>query len=352
MASPDAAAVNEFRAAWSWSIAHGHTELALRIATALRTFWAFSNQHPEAHRWLTDALAADPGHAPATVRAAALWARSMLPSVSLDQAEQDAADALAIYARAGDRAGMALCLAATSSFHAHRGDHTTAASIAAQAVDLAESAGDASAMTWAYWFRVDNARLRQRTIPPPGGAHPRPPDRRRLARPHLLQRTAFIAISEGTTTKHGCCTPRRCRRRDGAGRPVRRRHPRRRGDRLPPRRRRGRRRPAAAAQLILARRRRVTWITYGLLVTAALAARRDLTDDAAALYGRAERLLDARARYLSERQCSGTSPSATSRACATAQPLRWSLGMERGRSMAFDALIDLALDVCDPALAH
>ena len=123
--------INEFRAARSWSLAHGHTELALRTATALRTFWAFSNQHPEAHRWLTDALTADRGHSPATVRAAALWARSMLPNVSLDQAEQDAADALAMYERAGDPAGMALCLAASSGFHSYRGEKAAASAIAA-----------------------------------------------------------------------------------------------------------------------------------------------------------------------------------------------------------------------------
>ena len=58
------AAINEFRAAWSWSISHGHTELALRTATALRMFWAFSEQDTEAHRWLTDALGRRPRRAP------------------------------------------------------------------------------------------------------------------------------------------------------------------------------------------------------------------------------------------------------------------------------------------------
>src|SRR4051794_17121241 len=71
-------------------------------------------------------MVADRGRAPARVRAAALWARAMLPSVSLDQAGEDAADALALYARADDRAGMALCLAALSSVHEHRGEHASA----------------------------------------------------------------------------------------------------------------------------------------------------------------------------------------------------------------------------------
>src|SRR4051794_12181686 len=104
-------------------------------------------------------MVADRGRAPAAVRAAALWARAMLPSVSLDQAGEDAADALALYARADDRAGMALCLAALSSVHERRGEHASAMALADGAVDLAESAGDATAMTWAYCFRVDNARF-------------------------------------------------------------------------------------------------------------------------------------------------------------------------------------------------
>jgi hypothetical protein len=50
------AALNEFRAALAWTIARGHAEEALRTATALQGLWAFSNQHAEAHRWLTEAL--------------------------------------------------------------------------------------------------------------------------------------------------------------------------------------------------------------------------------------------------------------------------------------------------------
>src|SRR3954471_1074536 len=99
------------------------------------------------------------GRPPETVRAAALWARSMLPSMSLEQAEADADAALTMYARAGDRAGMGLCFAAASSVAAYRGDDTTATTTVARAVDLAESAGDVAAMTWAYWFRVDNAKF-------------------------------------------------------------------------------------------------------------------------------------------------------------------------------------------------
>jgi predicted ATPase/DNA-binding SARP family transcriptional activator len=343
-------AVNEFRAASSWSIAHGHTELALRTATALRTFWAFSNQHPEAHRWLTDALTADGGHSPPRVRAAALWARSMLPNVSLDQAEQDAADALAMYERAGDPAGMALCLAAASGFHSYRGEIATASAIADQAADLAESAGDAIAMTWAYWFRVDVATFERAQAHLPAAlalAHWTGADWRA---PQLLQRVAFIAIAEGhygeARLLHAeALAPARRAHDDQCVAAIH-------GDEAiaclltdDDAAAAG----AAAAQLALARRKRVTWITYGLLVTAALAARRDLADDAAALYGRAEQLLGARVRYVSERKVFRRITERHLETLRAAQPLRWSLGMERGRSMTFDALIDLALDTCDLA---
>jgi hypothetical protein len=84
---------------------------------------------------------------------------------------------------------------------------------------------------------------------------------------------------------------------------------------------------------------------------AALAARRDLADDATALQGRAEELLDARVRYASEQKAFRHITEHYIERLRAAQPLRWSLGMERGRSMTFDELIDLALSACDAALA-
>ena len=60
-------------------------------------------------------------------------------------------------------------------------------------------------------------------------------------------------------------------------------------------------------------------------------------------------LLDARARYVSEQQVFRHVTERHLEHLRAAQPLRWSLGMERGRSMPFDALIDLALDTCHRA---
>jgi hypothetical protein len=342
------AAVNDFRAALAWSIAHGHADLALRTATALRAFWAFSSQHGEAHRWLTDALTADRGRAPAEVRAAALWARSMLARVSLDQAERDIADALAIHARTGDRAGTSLCLSSSSNLHTYRGDHATAKAIAAQAVELAESADDVTAMTWARWFSVDAAEDVDAAQPHLAAAlalaHQTGADWRVG---HLLETVAFIATESGRYGEaqtllaealpaarlagdHQCVAYIHGTRAIAclyAGDP----------DAAA---------AAAAEQLILARRRRGTWITEGLLVAADLAAQRHLADDAAALYGGAAGLNRARVQYSSERLQFQRITERHIERLRTAQPLRWSLGVERGRSMDYDALIDLALEAC------
>jgi tetratricopeptide (TPR) repeat protein len=348
------AAVHDFRAALAWSIAHDHTELALRTATALQAFWAFSSQYGEAHRWLTEALTADCGRAPALVRAAALWARSMFPQGSLDQAEQDAHDALTIYVRASDRVGMSLRVAASSDLYAYRGDFATATAIAARAIDLAESAGDDTALAWAYWFGIDAAAdfdVAQSHLAGALTLAHRTGAGWRVGR--MLQRIAFIATESGRYREaqmllaealpqaqlaedhqivadiHGNQTIA-CLHAgdyDGAAR-------------------------AAAEQLILARRERVKWITEGLLIPAALAAERDRADAAAALYGGAEELHNARVRLHSERLQFEQITERHIEKLRARQPLRWTLGVERGRSMTYDELIDLALGACDPAPAR
>ena len=134
-------------------------------------------------------------------------------------------------------------VAASSGFHSYRGENARRRRIAAQAVDLAESAGDATAMTWAYWFRVDVATFERAQSHLPAAlalAHRTGADWRA---PQLLQRVAFIAIAEGhygeARLLHAEALAAGA---TGTGRPVRRRHPRRRGDRLPAHRRRRRRR--------------------------------------------------------------------------------------------------------------
>jgi hypothetical protein len=345
-------AIDDLRAAMSWSLTHHRSELALRTATALRAFWIFSNQHAEAHRWLTAALANDDGEVPAETRAAALWARSMLPSVSLQQAEQDAAEGLRLFTQARNRTGMALCLAAASSVHSYRDEPALAVALATQAIELAEATADPTALNWAHWERVDAETFQeaQARLPAALALAYRSGADWRVAQ--LLQRVAFMAIAEGRYAEASelhaeALTPARhaedhqCVAAIHGNEAVARLLA---GDR-------DRAARAAREQLLLARGQRVSFITFGLLVTSALAAGLHRDDEAAALHGRAEELFDARHRFPTEAHLFGEITRRHISSLREARPLRWARHAERGRAMAFDALIDMALDLCRAALA-
>jgi predicted ATPase/DNA-binding SARP family transcriptional activator len=351
-------AMNDFRAALAWTIAHGHVETALRTATALRGFWDFSSQHVEAHRWLTEALAADGGSAPAPVRAAALWARSTFADaarrapagagVSLEEAERDAAEAFELFAEHGDRAGMSLCRAASSIPHVYRGEYESATVLAAQAVGLAESAGDEFALAWAYWCAVFGAVDFDSAQSPLAAALAlarRTGATWRVGR--LLQGVAFIAMenerfadarmvhaaalqSAALADDHECEADLHSNEAIAALLV---------GDF-------GAAASAAAEQLTVARRWRVTWISYGLLTAATLAARDDRVTEAATLHAAAEELLQARwlvqAEHLLLRRVSELHIDSL----RAREPVRWTLAAERAHSIGFDSLIDLALEVC------
>jgi hypothetical protein len=123
----------------------------------------------------------------------------MFPHGSLEQAERDAAEALVLYTRAGDRPGMALCLAAACGLQSYRGDAAAETASAARAVALAESTGDEIALTWAYWFSADAA-------PDVEVSRPRLAAALALANHtgaawrvgRLLQRAGFIATESGS----------------------------------------------------------------------------------------------------------------------------------------------------------
>ena len=244
-------AMSDLRAALAWTIAHGRNDVALRTAAALRGLWEFSSQHQEAWQWLTEALAADQGRADSRVRAAALWARSMFPSVSLEQAERDAADALELYAQVGDRAGMALCRAAAVAPHVYRGDFRTAMVLAAQAVELADVGrrrhrDDVGAVVQRSRCRG----LRRRPTAAGRVARARPQNRRHLARGPAAARDGVHRDVRRALRR---CADAPCRGAavgtSRAGPPLRRGHSRQRGDRFDPRRRlqrRGGRRHRAA----------------------------------------------------------------------------------------------------------
>ncbi|HEX6052567.1 MAG TPA: BTAD domain-containing putative transcriptional regulator [Gemmatimonadaceae bacterium] len=351
-------AMNDFRAALAWTIAHDPAEVALRIATALRGFWDFSSQHDEAHQWLTEALAADRGRASAPVRAAALWARSTFAdaagAVSLEQAERDAAHALETYAERGDRAGMSRCRASLSIPHVYRGDYVSATALAAEAVELAESAGDEAALTWAYWCAVSAAVDFDSVQSPLAAA---------LALAHqtgalwrvgrLLQAVAFIAMeneryadarmvhsealeSARLADDHECVADLQGNEAiaallvgdsDAAA-------------------------CAAAEQLTVARRERVTWISCGLLTAATLAAQDNLVTEAATLCGAAEDLLRARSLVQAEHLLLRRVTQLRIDDLRAQQPMRWTLAAERAHTIGLEAVIDLALEVCGSAASE
>jgi predicted ATPase/DNA-binding XRE family transcriptional regulator len=66
-----------FRAGMAWAVDHGETVMALRYGVALWRYWRHFGEFAEGRRWLDKALAV-PGHAPASLRAKALWASSAL----------------------------------------------------------------------------------------------------------------------------------------------------------------------------------------------------------------------------------------------------------------------------------
>jgi len=60
---------DDFRAALSWAMEQGETELGLRLGAALVEFWYLHTHHNEARRWLEDALAKGGGSPSARMKA-------------------------------------------------------------------------------------------------------------------------------------------------------------------------------------------------------------------------------------------------------------------------------------------
>lgn len=104
--------IDNFRGALRWTLDHGETELALRLATGLNTFWLHRHLSSEAVRWLTAGL--DAGPVAPTLRARALTALSRhLPDVShAAEAEAAAHESLALRRELGDTTGCAETLCA------------------------------------------------------------------------------------------------------------------------------------------------------------------------------------------------------------------------------------------------
>jgi predicted ATPase len=338
--------VNEFRAALLWSLAHERIELALRMAAGLRGLWAFSQQQPEGYRWLSAALAADRERAPAAVRARALWARAMFPRVS-ENAGDDAASAFALYEEVGDAAGMSLSLSAASHHHLFNGDRSAAAAAASRAVELAEASGDDQALMWAYDFTVltsEDSATAQGYLPDALSVVSQTGASWRVGL--LLNVVAYAAIEEGRYGQarrllgQALETVREIE--DDQGLPYTL------GNQAVASILDGDDVAAANAvesQLATAAQLSETFIGEALLVAAALAAKRERDDDAAALAGMAWKLLNAQTRLGSENAVLKRLSDQCFEAPRQRDHAGWEDAVNRGRSSSREELVETALEI-------
>ncbi len=102
---------DNLRAALSWSIERGETELAQRMCGALSFFWEARTQFQEAHRWIDAALDMPQLTSP-TIRAKLLMAASRLAlwEIACEHSRELANQALALYEEVGDTRGKTMAL--------------------------------------------------------------------------------------------------------------------------------------------------------------------------------------------------------------------------------------------------
>ena len=115
--------VDNFRAALRWAMELPAPELALRLATVLRRYWAIRELRADRDRWLAAALALPQDGVSAAVRAAALDAHAhALNGEDSQAAEAAVSEALAIREALGDVDGRAatLCTLGFIRLSAHR----------------------------------------------------------------------------------------------------------------------------------------------------------------------------------------------------------------------------------------
>jgi predicted ATPase/DNA-binding SARP family transcriptional activator len=122
-----AAENDNFRAALHMLTTTGETQLALRLAGALRPFWMIKGHAREARRWLEKTLDADAR--PTAARACALVGSVHVTAVagpadsaSLETAHRRAQEAVQIYTDRGDRSGAALAGWALASLATREGE--------------------------------------------------------------------------------------------------------------------------------------------------------------------------------------------------------------------------------------
>jgi tetratricopeptide (TPR) repeat protein len=140
---------NNMRAALSWVIGRGESELGLRLADALWRFWWMGGYFDEGRRWLEEILAQNDGaQAP---RGKALEGLSWLSRLQgdLDRAEALAEEGLELSAEAGVETSTVASLRGTlGDVVRSRGEHERAKELFEESVRLYREIGDRWGVAW------------------------------------------------------------------------------------------------------------------------------------------------------------------------------------------------------------
>jgi predicted ATPase/DNA-binding CsgD family transcriptional regulator/Tfp pilus assembly protein PilF len=135
---------DNIRAALSWSLEQGETEIALRLAGVLWLFWFAQGYNSEGQRWLEQALTKH-GQATAATRARALDALAWLADVQddMDRAEAAAEEGLRLSEEADIGGSLAASLKTILGDVAlTRGDHERARALLEESLALYQEVGD------------------------------------------------------------------------------------------------------------------------------------------------------------------------------------------------------------------
>jgi tetratricopeptide (TPR) repeat protein len=135
------------RTALAWSLQQDGAEAALRLASALWRFWQARGYFVEGRAWLDNALETS-GEAAAAVRANALNGAGVLAWRHGDYsaARSRYSDALELYERLDDRAGVTMATNNLGIVARHQGDYELARSLHARSLEIRRALGDEPGM--------------------------------------------------------------------------------------------------------------------------------------------------------------------------------------------------------------
>lgn len=134
---------DNFRAALTWTLEAGETELALRLATALWRFWYSHGYLSEGRGWMGAALAR-PGEVDVAVRARALNGAGGLAWSQGDYEEARALyeASLALRRQLGDKPGITQCLSNLGNIARSQGDYAEARRLYEESLVIDRELGD------------------------------------------------------------------------------------------------------------------------------------------------------------------------------------------------------------------